>query len=515
MARRPSPRLFLLVKSLSASEKRYFSIFAARQVRGSSNKYQQLFEAIEQQEEFHVDALKEAVYGTAKLSSNKYLELSRYLYDLILQALRMYHAERSVQLQLQNELQNLEILYKRSLYDNCRDSLSRIKKRAKAYDNWLVLLQVADWEKQIAYAESNVSYLDKELQRIQQEEALYLAALRELSEYWQLFFQLYLHVRKYSVVRSGKRLEDLKALMQHPRLKEDAPQLYHARILYHRIYSLFYYSTGEAQRYYRRNQQLLDLAQAKWYLVEENPSQYISIITNLVYSCAYLKRYEDLEHYLELFRTVPITSLDDKTKITNQYYLNRLFLYIERGDFKLGATFIEEVEQQRKELPLELYDATYHALYGYLCFGAEDYESALVWFDKLRESASMKEREDLQSVVRMLVLITHYELDNSLFIEYLLRSTYRFLRKRARLFEFERLVLRYIRKSARAVDKSAQLALFEELRDAFRKLKDDPVEGIIFEYFDFIAWLDSKIQGRSLAEVASARFERQQSKKDI
>lgn len=514
MARTPSPRLFLLIKSLSRSEKRYFSIFASRHVRGSSNKYQQLFDAIERQESFDIKALKKAVYGKSKVQSNKYLELSRYLYDLILQALRMYHAERSVNLELQNEMQNVEILYRRSLYANCKDSLRRIKKRAATYDKWLVLLQVADWEKQIAYAESNIPYLDSELQRIQAEEAQYIDALRELSEYWKLFFELYLHVRKYSVVRSGKRLENLKALMQHPRLREDAPQLYHAQILYHRIYSLYYYSIGEAQTYYQRNQILLRLAQAEWHLVEENPTQYISIITNLVYSCAYLKRYGDLEYYLELFKEVPITSLDDKTKITNQYYLNRLFLYIERGDFKQGATLIEEVEQQRRELPLELYDTTYYALYGYLCFGAEEYESALSWFDKLMESASMREREDLQSVVRMLVLITHYELGNIIFIEYLLRSTYRFLRKRERLFEFERLVLRYIRKSGKALDRSAQLAVFKELRDAFGKLKDDPSEGVIFEYFDFIAWLDSKIQGRSLAEVAKERFQAQQNKKD-
>lgn len=514
MARTPSPRLFLLVKSLSTSEKRYFSIFAARHVQGKANKYQQLFDAIEEQEKFDAEALKQAVYGKAKLKSNKYLELSRYLYDLLLQALRMYHAERSMQLQLQNELQNVEILYKRSLYANCRDSLRRIKKRAKSYQKWAVLLQVADWEKRIAYAESNIPYLDKELNRIQEEEKGYLENLSALSDYWQLFFQLYLHVRKYSVVRSGKRLEYLQELMQHPRLQQQVPALYHAKILYHRVYSLYYYSIGEAQAYYERNQELLELAQSDWHLVEENPSQYISIITNLLYSCAYLKRYDDLESYLELFRAVPITSLDDKTKITNQYYLNRLFLYIERGEFEQGRQLIEEVEQQRKELPLELYDATYFALYGYLCFGAEDYQQALSWFERLMDNAQQKEREDLQSVVRMLVLITHYELGNTLFLEYLLRSTYRFLRNRERLFEFERLVLRYIRRSGNALDKTAQQALFIELRDAFEALKGDPVEGVIFEYFDFIAWLESKIQGCSLTEVVQRRFQKQQKQKN-
>ncbi len=35
----------------------------------------------------------------------------------------------------------------------------------------------------------------------------------------------------------------------------------------------------------------------------------------------------------------------------------------------------------------------------------------------------------------------------------------------------------------------------------FKKLKTDPYEKGAFEYFDFISWLESKIENRPFAEI--------------
>ena len=51
------------------------------------------------------------------------------------------------------------------------------------------LLEILWWEKQIAYAQTNIAYLDKELQRIEQEEQESLDQLGDILAYRKYFFQ--------------------------------------------------------------------------------------------------------------------------------------------------------------------------------------------------------------------------------------------------------------------------------------------------------------------------------------
>ena len=89
MPKTPSSKLYNLVKSLSGSEKRYFKIFVNSQ-GSKDNKYLQLFDAIDVQEEFDDELLKALVYGEEPIQSRKYSELKAYLYELILRSLQSY-----------------------------------------------------------------------------------------------------------------------------------------------------------------------------------------------------------------------------------------------------------------------------------------------------------------------------------------------------------------------------------------------------------------------------------------
>ena len=109
---------------------------------------------------------------------------------------------------------------------------------------------------------------------------------------------------------------------------------------------------------------------------------------------------------------------------------------------------------------------TFYFQYFYIYFGMGDYEKALVYLNQWLSLPRSVEREDLQSLARILNLIIHYEMDNSILLEYLSRSTYRFLKKRNRAFEFERSVLNFIQKTSKIQRKA-------EFKKAFQNLKTD------------------------------------------
>ena len=72
MPKTPSHKLFNLVKSLSGSEKRYFKLFVNKNQTGKDNKYILLFDALDTQENYDDEALREIVYPNQTIQSRKF-----------------------------------------------------------------------------------------------------------------------------------------------------------------------------------------------------------------------------------------------------------------------------------------------------------------------------------------------------------------------------------------------------------------------------------------------------------
>ena len=139
MPKTPSIKLFHLIKSLTGSEKRYFKLFV-RDTGGKTSKYIQLFEAIEKQETFDDEALRALVYPTEAIQSRKYSELKAYLYELILKSLQSYDEKTSVEYRLQHILSSIKVLFKRALFEDCKELLTKGTKLAKKYERFHALL---------------------------------------------------------------------------------------------------------------------------------------------------------------------------------------------------------------------------------------------------------------------------------------------------------------------------------------------------------------------------------------
>jgi hypothetical protein len=110
-------------------------------------------------------------------------------------------------------------------------------------------------------------------------------------------------------------------------------------------------------------------------------------------------------------------------------------------------------------------------------------------------------REDIHCFGRILNLIIHYEIGNDDLLEYAVRSTYRFLYKRKRLFKVEGVILDFLKKYPNWVDREQIVAGFSELHKKLLVFRNDDFEKYAFEYFDFISWLESKLQKENFETV--------------
>ena len=516
MPKTPSTKLFNLVKSLSGSEKRYFKIFVGRQGQ-KDNKYLLLFDAIDAQEVFDETALKKEVYGSEEILSRKYSELKSYLYELILKSLQAYDEKSSVAYRLKSMLQSVQALFQRSLFDDCLDHLSKAKKLSGKYEQFTVVLEILSWEKKIAYAQSDIDFLDQELDRIDAEEKKILHRLRNISEYRNIFFRLLVNLRKDASVRGAALKEKLAITIASPLLQDPAfADSHQAKVLYYRILSIYFLATSELLKFYDTSRQLLALIESKPYFLKEDVSEYISALNNHIISCGKLSKYDELEETLIQLREVRPISKDDELKIFRQYYQNIFTLHITKGTFDQGMEELTTHLKEKKRFDQSLFDThSFYYFYFYISFGARHYEKALSYLNIWLGLPNTIERQDLQGVARILNLLVHYELGNFVLLESLIRSTQRFLKKRGKLNEVERKVISFIKKASEALSKRELREEYESLVADFKDLSQQPLTKTLFtKFFDIMAWLESKVEGKPFAEVIQRKFSNQFEKND-
>ncbi|NUQ22409.1 MAG: hypothetical protein HUU34_00535 [Saprospiraceae bacterium] len=506
MPKTPSDRLYHLIKSLSGSEKRYFKIFVHTD-NDKDNKYLRLFDAIDAQPAFDDEALCLQVYQGEPIQSRKYSELKAYLYDMLVRSLQSYDEKQAVDNRLRNLLLGVKSLYKRALFDDCFKVLQKAEKLAENYEKLDAQMEALHWHKQIAYARADIAYLDRQLDLIAAREAECLDLIRNLTDYQTLFYRVWVAVRK-NAQRAGSQDEVLHEVSSHPLLTGPDQALTHqSRIFYYRIKTVLSYSAKDYQNFYLLGGELIALMETKPHFLREDLSEYISALSNYAVSCGFLGRYREVNDCLEKLRRITPITLDDKLKIHRQYYTHKFRLCIETGDFDEGLRVVENHLNELEQLDKDLFErSSFYFQYFYIFFGAGNYNRALDYLNQWLNLPRSIERQDLQSLSRVLNLIIHYEMGNYLLLESLLRSTYRYLNKQEGLLEFEIKLIHFIRQAGKSVDKKETRKALLALKTDFQQLLQKPKEKAMLQMFDFEAWLDSHLEGRSFAQLVKEKY---------
>lgn len=509
MPKTPSHKLFQLIKSLTGSEKRYFKIFV-NPTKDKHNKYIQLFDLIDNQSIFEEEKLIKKIYGKEKIESRKYSELKAYLYDLILKSLQGFDEKTSIDYRLKGMLLSVRALFKRSHYNDCIELLHKAKKLAIKHEQHAIILEILSWEKKIGYARSDMEFIGKNLSRIMEEEERYQEKLNNLNSYRNIFLKLLVALRK-DVIRRGKIKEKVNELMDDPiLLNEDQARSNLAKVLFHRIYAFYHYANSDIQKYYSTNKYLLELMESIPHYLKEDLSEYISVIGNYSVSCANLGKFDEVEQVLNKLDSLRPITRDNQLHIHRLFYTYSLKLCLTKGDFEKGVTAIESIP---KKVLLEDRFVFENASFYFNCFclyfGRENYSESLTYLNKWLGIPRKGERKDLQSLAKVLNLIIHYEMNNQMLIDSIIRSNTRYLSKQEGTFQFERILIAFFSKVNKMPPSNTVLI------EAFKQLKEELLKDLkaveekrLLGVFDIISWIDSKVTQQPFAKIVKEKFDK-------
>ena len=510
-----SDELFQLIKSLNKHEKRYFILYASRNILKGSNNYIKLFTALNNQKEYNEEAIRKSF---SKERFIKNLAVTKhYLYNLILKSLHIYHANISEDSVIKEQLHYAEILHRKKLFSQCGKVLSKARNLAIKSENYLRLIEIHEFEGVQMKATSYFGKTQEDLDVLFNEENKIFEKYKNIRSYQNLFSKFNLQTFSLGIIRGSKELKKLNTIINNPLLKSDDKAISNrAKSLFYNIHFIYSNIKGDLNRSYDSTLDLLFLFESNPEYLRENFSNYLASLYNHLLACLETKKYDEVHHHLEKLKSLPQNptfkkkSYDPNIRVYS--HLVELTLYVSTGQFQKGISLINPIEKIIRESKGKLrqgFVLTFYFQITNIYIGLGEYRKALTTINKIinNKDNETNDREDILSFAWILNLVIHFELENENLLEYIIKSTYRFLYKRKRLYQFETLILNFLKKNTTKFNSHKELIkVFGDFKLQLQKLSGDPFEKRAVEYyFDFISWLESKIEKRDFADIVKEK----------
>lgn len=512
MSGKTSDQLHKLIHSLNKQEKRHFKIFAGRHTIGEENNYVMLFDAIERMGEYDEDVLLKKF--SAELFINNFSITKGRLYETILRSLDVFHHKSSVDAQLWKELHYAEILFKKTLYEQCAKRLKSARKLAEKYEKHAVLVQIHSFEKALAERDSYAGMTEENIMGILREDQVIADHINTYNDLWNVKSRLFMMLNTKGRARGTEQFEEFRQLIDAS-LGNKSPEnlTVWSRFMYHHTYSAYYFAISEAEKCHYHLAANVELIESNTEIFSDEPNVYFGVLTNLIYVCSRLKRYNEVLINLNKLRALPekldtARNEDLEMKLFASAYSLELSLYNSIGKFEQAAALVPKIAEG-----LERFDGRISKLReAHLCiscavalYGDGKLQQSLRWTSRLLNDTSIGKNEWIFAVAQLFSLILHIELDHRELIPYTARSVQRYLKTRNRSFQFENVFLKFTENVAKTDNSAEMHPLLIELDAQLRKLEEDPMEKSAFEYFDFPAWALAKATGKNFRDVIAEK----------
>lgn len=510
MANIISDSLFLLVKSLKKSEKRYFKIFTTRLGGINEKKFIRLFDSIDKQNVYDErQLLKKAKWLTKGQLSN----LKAHLQRQILLSLKLYNSAHQADIQIRNLIDFAQILYNKGLYNECVKMLDKARKLATANDRSIQLLDIIELEK-MAIMHTVSEHNDERVNKIIAETQAVATSIQNINIFSNLAVKLNSYYVKIGFIRNSSDYQNVNNFFQSslPVYEEKNLSFQEKLYLYYSFVS-YYFFIQDFKNGYKYAKKWVLLFNTHPEMIAHKLELYLKGINHLLVAQNKLLLVADFNETYKQLMKVPFLEVHITENIQMLHfkykYMHKINYYFMTGDFTGGSKIISVVEHELDSFTLHM-DKHYVLVFYYkvacLYFGASNFKKAIFWLNKIINSKDVDLREDIHTFARILNLISHYELDNIEQVEYYLKSTYRFLLKKEGLYKYQKYILQFMKNLSKETQGEQLIKQFEGLELKLLPLEKQRYEKRPFLYFDIISWLQSKITHEPIEMVIRKRI---------
>jgi hypothetical protein len=505
--------LFRLIRSLSKNEKIYIKRNAALHTsKGEKNQYIKLFDTIDGMKVYEEKILRKHFAKDAFLNS---LSTGKnYLFNFILRQLESYH--KGIRTEVRSCLNQAEILFELGLIDQCRKKIEKAESLADKYN--LTEEKYIIWNWKLSLPESGTKS-EKQFAALEKMHVKMIGDMKTQLEMVEDDYELKLIQNQCRLLgKTGDKgileLENILAGLE--KKKAEKTWSFSAAFSHYQKLTTICMALNKSMKELVFRKKKIELLNANLHMIDVQPYLYTLLAElersfQLEFSLGY---YDQLLESFESLHAQISTSPSHK-KLLELFPLSLRFgACIRLGMLKSAEKIIPKIqhffetiersetsEVQKNKFVLDC--ALVHMAQG-------AYSDSLKCIDELLYGTAYEVNTDIYYFAHFLQLLIHFEKGNSDLLEYKTRAVYRSLLKQKAFSATERLLLAFFKKeSALDWDRKTEKNVFVELKNKLVQLfRSHPEEKKILNYFDLMAWVDSKIEGKSIASVLEERYKK-------
>jgi hypothetical protein len=493
--------VFELIKALTTNEKRYFKIFARQHGEESIPKYIELFDAMDSLEHFNLDKLGEVL--TDKRIMKYINQEKKYLKDKILDSLRAFRGDKSVDVLIFRLLEDQLILYEKGLYSQCHRQLTKAKKLAETFDRCSQLVDILAIEQKLLI-ELEPQELEETIERIDQEQRLAITKLQNLVAFQNIWRTLLVHYRKdgyRDTKHSFALLEDPQVILLLSHIEN--AKSFSAKHLYYLSTSLVQRLKGSHEDASRTYLELIKLWDERPDRIEEEAMQYILVLSNYLNLQHKVSKYSDFPRVIAAIRDVPTSNFGEEAEVFQNiaqlellYFLNnQIFLDQIPDYYQMEIEVLNGLNKYGDKINAARKLSICHNMM-LVKFFSEDWPGANRWRARIENDENAKKiRREIYDFAKIMQLIIEFELKEYDWILDLYRNHSRSLERQNRMNNFFARLLKGIQTLAVTKDVSIQRKVMQNMKNEVSAELLNKGQANILGGKEVLIWLNFKIEG--------------------
>lgn len=507
-----SEQLFTIIKSLTKAEKRNFRLYVQRLQSNEDVLYVRLFDILEKAEEYDEGKVLEKMGDIPK---SQFVNIKRHLYTQVLKSLRLIF-ENIESIKVREQIDFAHILYSKGLYLQSFKLLDRVKEMLPEGGHDLLRLEIIEFQKFIEERHITRSrkksgkveslLVESENQEARVSNLVLLSNLKIKIHGWYIQTGHVRDERDHFTVKEYFESELRKVRITNLSVTEE--------IYLQQSYMWFYYILLDFERCHQHAHSWVRAFDENPSHMREDPVLYmrgLSYELTSLYSMRDYPRYQEALMKFERFIDSHESYFDMTGEIISFLYLytakiNRHFL---EGSFKEGLKLVPEINRLIKKFG-RFIDIHRIMVFNYktawLYLGSGQAGQSIEYLNKILNLQSAGHlRTDIQCYARLMHLMAHFELGHFNLLEHLVDSVGRFFSKMRDLNEVQVVLFQFFKNNL-DVRKQELLHNLQVLKKEVIRLEKNPYEGRTFHHLDIVAWIDSRIEGKTVGEVIRKRF---------
>lgn len=514
----PPDDLFELIKTLSKTEKRYFSVEAQKGNKGANDVNTQLilFDILKSLEEYDEEKVKKQLYRklgrgpkTDKFINRLALE-KLHLYQAILKEIRNYNSKSSDYIQLKDALIDAKHLLEKGLYSQSAKLLRKAKRIATEYHNQLALLEINRAERSLVLS-LNKRHISREMHQLLSEKEEVLQYLNTELVYQDYYDRLCLEMVKHHKLTQAQ-IDQINHHFHSFIFNEDQEKKTpFAQLRHIQMKGFFYLLAGEQEPFY---QTLVE--EYQWWekypqYKKEDFFRYKISLHNYLLANYRRKKFDVALKIIKTLEQKAVLSSFEKRMIFDFKCTIEILIYLNTTQLAKAKKLIPEIKKGFRTYSITPYKrSSIINNIGILYFLAEDFTESISWLLQLLQGHNTGNREDIRIFGSLLLAICYFETGDITRMDNSFRSIYRTISENKQIGtqDLEYAILDHLKRITKAplFDQPTALA---EFKNELQRIKDQAGNNKSLPFLDeFIVWSKSRLSKRPMEEVLKEENEK-------